>query len=229
MVEADAHASDRALAAACASGDATAIAELESRMAPVLRAVIARFARDPQQAEELGQLVRERLLVGAPPRIAAYTGRGRLDNWLRVIATRVCLNALRPRDPARPGASSGGLGELVDRGTDVELQFLRAQYRTAFRAAFAAAVEQLDPGERTVLRLGLAHQLSIDQLGVALGVHRATAARRLAGARARLVERTVAGLKSELAIDDHELVSLQRAIDGHVEVSLSRLFGDTAP
>jgi RNA polymerase sigma-70 factor (ECF subfamily) len=223
------HASDLALVAACATGDSTAIAELEARHAHVIRTVTARFATDPQHADELRQLVRERLFVGAPPRIAEYTGRGHFENWLRVTALRVCLNATRNRDPARPGASTGNLADLVDRGDDIELRFLKEQYRSAFRTAFTAAVTTLDSAERAVLRLGLVHQLSIDQLGVALGVHRATAARRLAKARDHLVELTIAQLKSSLALDDGELASLQREIDGHVELSLSRLFAETAP
>lgn len=229
MGEQAVHEPDLALASACAAGDREALAEFEVRFEHVLRAVTARFATDPQHADELRQLVRARLLVGAPPRIAEYAGRGHLENWLRVAALRVCLNATRSHDPARPGASTGNLARLVDRGDDIELQFLKAQYRHAFRAAFTLAVRELESAERAVLRLGLVHQLSIDQLGVALGIHRATAARRLAKARAHLVERTVAGLKSSLALDEGELASLQREIDGQVELSLSRLLAETAP
>ena len=224
----DAHAGDLALATACAAGDDKAIAELETRFAGALRGVTARFATDPHHGDELFQLVRERLFVGPQPRISEYAGRGHLENWLRVTALRVCLNAIRNRDPARPGASSG-LAGIADRGDDLELAYLKAQYRAAFRAAFAGAVAALDDGERAVLRLGLVHQLSIDQLGVALGIHRATAARRLAKARARLVELTVSALKASLAIDDAELASLQREIDGHVDVSLSRLLAQPEP
>ncbi|MFY0534116.1 sigma-70 family RNA polymerase sigma factor [Nannocystis pusilla] len=223
----DEHAEDLALATACAAGDARAIAVFEAKFGPVLRTVTARFATDPQHADELRQRIRERLLTGAPPRIAQYTGRGHFENWLRIAALRICLNAQRGHDPARPGASTGGLAELVDGGDDIELRFLKAEYREAFRAALTAAVGALDRSERAVLRLGVVHRLTIDQLGVALGIHRATAARRLAKARERLVERTIAGLKSSLALDDAELASLQREIDGQVEVTLSRLLAET--
>ncbi len=218
---------DLALAAACARGDAAAIGELERRFANVFRGVTQRFARDASHGDELRQLLRARLFAGSPPRIADYRGVGHLENWLRVTALRVCMNAVRGKDPARPGASTGGLSDVVDRGDDVELQFLKAQYRHAFRAAFAAAVAALAPGETAVLRLALVEQLSIDEIGAALGLHRATAARRVAKAKARLVELVVGGLKAALAIDDAELASLQRGIDGQVEVSLSRLFART--
>ncbi|MCY0994749.1 sigma-70 family RNA polymerase sigma factor [Nannocystis sp. ILAH1] len=225
----DIHAIDLALASECAAGDARAIATFEQRFGPVLRTVTARFATDPQHADELRQLVRVRLLTGTPPRISQYTGRGHFENWLRVAALRVCLNAQRGQDPARPNASTGGLADLVDRDDDVELNFLKAQYRDAFRAAITAAVRGLESSERAVLRLGVVHRLSIDQLCVALGIHRATAARRLAKARERLVERTLAGLKASLALDDGELASLQRDIDGQVEITLSRLLAETEP
>ena len=223
------HADDLALAQRCADPATreAAIAELDAQFAGILRSVTQRFATDGQHGDELRQKIRERLFVGAAPRIAEYTGRGPLASWLRVTALRVCINAVRAKDPARPAGSTGELGALADRGDDVELQFLKAQYREAFRSAFAGAVGALAGPERAVLRLGLVHGLSIDQLGVGLGVHRATAARRLASARTRLVELTVGGLKAQLALDDGELASLQRAIDGQVDVSLSRLLAES--
>ena len=223
---AELRADDLYLACACATGSSQAIEALETTHADALRGVIARLARDPAQAEELRQVVRQHLFVtpaGGRPKIADYAGRGRLENWLRVAALRVCLNAIRGKNPARPADDSGALDVLPDRGDDVELAFLKAQYRAAFRAAFAAAVGELAADERAVLRMGLIHQLSIDQLGKILGVHRATAARRLAAARERLVALTLARLKTSLALDDAELRSLQREVDTHVDVSLSRL------
>ncbi|HEY4056260.1 MAG TPA: sigma-70 family RNA polymerase sigma factor [Kofleriaceae bacterium] len=224
-----AHADDLALAQRCATGDSDAIAEFEKRLGGVVRAVAARFAKDPQHVAELQQMVRERLFTGPSPRIGGYTGRGHLENWVRVAALRVCLNAKRSKDPAQPGASTGGLVDLVDAGEDIDVQFLKAQYRDAFRAAITAAVRELESGERAVLRLGIVHRLSIDQLGVALGLHRATAARRLAKARDQLITRTTAQLKSTLALDDDELASLHREIDGNVEITLSRLLAETEP
>jgi RNA polymerase sigma-70 factor (ECF subfamily) len=217
---------DLYLACACGTGDSAAIVALESAYGAVLRAVVDRFA-NTGRGDELRQLIRAHLFVAPPgstPKIAEYAGRGRLENWLRVAALRVCLNAIRGQDPARP-TGEHGLDVIPDRGDDVELALLKVQYRTAFRAAFAAAVASLDEAERAVLQLGLVHRLTVDQLGAALGVHRATAARRLATARAALLEATTAELRARLRVDDQELESLQRAVDSVVDVSLSRLLG----
>jgi RNA polymerase sigma-70 factor (ECF subfamily) len=224
----DQHAEELALATRCAAGDAAALAEFEQRFGPIVRAVTTRFSRDSQHVAELQQMVRERLFTGPTPRIGGYTGRGHLENWLRVAALRVCLNAKRSKDPAAPGASTGGLVDLVDGGEDIDVKFLKAQYRDAFRAAITTAVRELASEERAVLRLGIVHRLSIDQLGVALGIHRATAARRLTKAREQLIARTLNELKTALAIDDDELASLHREIDGQVEITLSRLLASTA-
>lgn len=229
MDDGETHASDLALATRCATGDAAALAEFEQRLGPVVRAVAARFGKNRQHVDELHQMVRERLFTGPTPRIGGYTGRGHLENWVRVAALRVCLNAIRSHDPAQPGASTGGLVDLVDGGDDIEMKFLKAQYRDAFQAAITASVRELESSERAVLRLGIVHRLSIDQLGVALGIHRATAARRLTKAREHFVAGTLRRLKASLALDDDELASLHREIDGHVEITLSRLLAETEP
>jgi RNA polymerase sigma-70 factor (ECF subfamily) len=207
-------ADDLYLACACATGDEAAIAALEGAHEASLQAVVARFARS---GDELRQLIRLRLFEaepGAAPRIAAYGGRGRLETWLRVAALRVCLAAIRDEEPAPPA--------LADRFDDAELAVIEVRYRSAFRAAFAAAVARLSQAKRLVLELGLAHRLTVDQLGIVLGIDRATAAQRLATARQGLRAATMAELRASLALDETAFGTLERQVDTVVDASPAR-------
>ena len=207
-------ADDLYLACACATGDEAAIAALAGAHEASLPAVVARYARS---GDELRQLIRVRLFEaepGAAPKIAGYGGRGRLETWLRAGALRVCLAAIRDEEPAPPA--------LADRIDDAELAVIEVRYRSAFRAAFAAAVARLDPARRLVLELALGHRLTIDQLGIALGIDRATAAQRLATARQGLRAATMAELRASLALDETAFGTLERQVDTLVDVAPAR-------
>ena len=219
------HGPDLYLATACARGDSAAIAAFERHLAPVIGAVVARFARSAEQRDELRQLLREHLFVGRarPARIADYAGRGFLENWLRVTAVRAFLNARRGDAAVPTAVDADTLAALPDRTADLELGFLKAHYRAAFRSAFAAAVASLGAGERLVLRLAMVRAMSVDQVGAVLGVHRATAARRIGRARDALLRRTRDVLAAALAIDDEELTSIIRLVDSQLDASIARL------
>lgn len=75
---------------------------------------------------------------------------------------------------------------------DPELEYLRRLYTHEFRLAFETAAAKLDAGERNALRAQYVHRLGIDAIANLLGIHRATAARRVANARERLLGETLA-------------------------------------
>lgn len=208
------HAGDLVLASACAAGNSGAITAFEIHYADILRGVLRRFSGELDLSAELQQNCVHLFVddCGSGAKISEYTGRGRLENWLRVVALRVCLNAIRGENPAAPQAHDGeaAVAELEVPGADHELAFLQAQYRQSFRSAFAAATASLSAAHCAVLRLGLVHSLTADQLAAALGVHRATAARRLERARRQLIEATLEQLKTTLQVSDSELASIRR-------------------
>src|SRR5699024_8556279 len=116
-----------------------------------------------------------------------------LRNWLRVALTRTLLDMSRKRQEElhRDPDADGGQGfELPAPGKDPELDFMQAHYKDAFRQAFERAARSLDPDDRNLLRQHFVHGLGIDKLSGLLGVHRATAARRIGKAREELMERT---------------------------------------
>jgi RNA polymerase sigma-70 factor (ECF subfamily) len=214
------------LACACAEGNAVAIRAFERRFAGVIDGAVARFARTDERRDELKQLLRLRLFVAAPgtePRIASYSGRGFLENWLRVAAIRAFINA--ERGAKSEGAVDDEAIDVLADGRDLELGFLKAHYREAFRAAFARAIGRLAPPERLVLRLSALEGLSCDEMAASLGVHRATAARRTARARQQLIDGTREELARSLRVDAVELESLLHLVESNLDLSISRLLG----
>src|SRR5438477_9387309 len=89
------------LACACVEGDPRALAALEAMLLPAVAPVLARL--DADERDEIVQELRERLLVprgGKPARIAGYSGRGPLENWLKVAGLREAIEVDRRRKRA---------------------------------------------------------------------------------------------------------------------------------
>jgi RNA polymerase sigma-70 factor (ECF subfamily) len=218
------HAEDLYLAYACALGVGAALATFESAHGSTIQQAVRRIDAPPGWREDAVQLVRHRLLVAAPgerPRIAQYSGRAELAAFVRVVAVRVALSALRrePRDLVGDDALAG-----VGDGSDgPELQYLKRVYKDQFRAAFAAAIEGLSARDRSMLRYQIVDGLGLEQIAAIHGRPRSTSGRYVLEARARLVDETRAQLRRQLRIDGNELSSVLRLVDGSVDVSVRRL------
>jgi RNA polymerase sigma-70 factor (ECF subfamily) len=214
------HTSDLFLACACLDSQPEALLAFEAAFMAQLEPHLRRYDPSPAFADEVRQILRERFFVwahGAPPRIAGYSGRGTLGAWVRVAAVRVALR-LSLQNRARPPESEAMLGP------DPELQYVRARYQAAFASALADALGGLEAAERNLLRLHFVEGLTVDGLAPIYGIHRATAARRLAEARDRLLASTRAHLHEALGISGRELDSLLALVRSWIEINLSTLF-----
>lgn len=213
---------DLYLACACVRGQADALRAFERSFGDQLAAAARRGGATAP--DEVVARLRERLLVGPDAKLADYAGAGPLARWLKIAAQRLAIDMgrsdrVRGNDPA-----SRGDGELVDRigSEDPELQLLKDRYREAFREAFSRAMAALTPRARTMLRLHLIHGLSIDEIAPMHDVHRATAARWLAAARAEVLEGSRARLGELLAADAREVESIMHLIASRLDVSIVR-------
>src|SRR4051812_26013639 len=86
---------DLTLAAACAAGDASALAAFERDFLPQVPGYLTRLAKQPAFIDEVQQLLREKLFVAK--KILEYSGQGPLGAWLRVVTVRLALDLLRAR------------------------------------------------------------------------------------------------------------------------------------
>jgi len=167
------------LVAACLAGDPFALAILDGQYlakvpAHVQKIVSARGGT----ADELVALVREHLLraKGArAPRLMAYSGRGLLAAWLRVVAVRFALEGYRVAGKAPRSRAATEDHALVLQGA-------------AFRRAIEVAREALPEDLRETLRLVYGEGLAGDRAAKVLGTSTATVTRRLGRALGALLE-----------------------------------------
>jgi RNA polymerase sigma-70 factor (ECF subfamily) len=232
------HAADLYLAAGLARGHAAAIRVFEDELLEAVPRYVARFARaaDATFVPDVKQLLRERMLVGqglerrrgqgGAPRILDYDGRGPLGGLVRVAAIRAALDLVRRGEKGAPPegarASDDAAIELAGPSADPETEYIKRAHTEAFRAAFVAALAELERDERTLLRLHHLEGLSIDQLAPIHGAHRATVARQLARARQKVLERTHAKLLATLGLSQGDLASLMDAVRSRFHLSLQQ-------
>ncbi len=216
------------LAHACVLGDRQASIYFDAACVADLDAALRAAGVPGSQVAEAKQRVRHKLLVAGPegpPRLANYAGRGDLRGFVRVVAVREGIDLLRQtsRREAHEVPAADDQLERATIGEDPEMLLIKERHRVALREAFGEALAQLGPRERTVLRLSVAEGLSIDQLGAAFQVHRATAARWLAAVREQLFKATRRGLMTRLRIDGREFESLMRVIQSRFEISVCEI------
>ena len=215
-------AGDLAIAAACAAQEPTAHAAFEAVLGEVNAAGASTRASQDLIAE-VKQLLRVQLLVareGKPPGIAGYKGKGPLRGWVRITATRELIRHLKKQQRETPIERS--LEDALGTASDPMLSQLKAEYRTEFATALREAIEQLSAEDRTLLRQSIVDQLSIDAIGAAFGVHRATAARWLSRARAALVSATRNILSQRLKLPVEEIDSVIRLVQSRLDASMVR-------
>jgi RNA polymerase sigma-70 factor (ECF subfamily) len=214
------HQADLALARACAVGDRGALAAFEALTAPVVTATARRFG-GPDFVSEVSQLVRRRLLVAegeAAPRIAEYRGRGSLAKFVQAVVVRQALNLLQADARHAPARGDLALLETPSGGDDPEVASIKQRYRAEFKEAFAAAMASLDDASRNALRLHYLDGLTLAELGALHGWSVPTASRRLAAARATLLEATRALMAERLKLSPPELDSVLRLIESRMSV-----------
>jgi RNA polymerase sigma-70 factor (ECF subfamily) len=216
------HAVDLYLAFACREGQPRALQVFDRTFGTELDRALR--GRDTRAAEDAKQILRQRLFVGPPPKIAAYSGHGPLKRWLRVVARRILLEVVENREPI---ADEWEIAALPVAGDDPELAYFKARYRADYKHAFETALAALDPRARTVLAQYHVDGLTVDQLGALYAVHRATASRWVTEAQKQVGQRTLALLRERLGLSPEDLGGVTRLVRSQLTLSLSRLLAVT--
>lgn len=225
---ADLIAADLYLAEACLQRVPAALVQLERLVAEVRPAVV-RICGDALDPDDILQTTRERLLTGmnnTPPKLTGYTGRGPLGGWLRVVASRAALMALRTVRP-RKDEHSAWAAETTR--TAPELALFYAQYRERFERTVATAIAELSPDDRTLLRMHVLDGVSIDALAPIFQAHRATIARRVKRLEQLLLKHVVAMLCERERLSASEATSLCTQFDGSLLLSVRRILETGVP
>ncbi len=217
------HVGDLYLAFACAAGDSKALAAFQRVQVPKLKPTLERQAGGNGASDDVVALLLKRLLVAedGTPKIAEYSGRGPLSQWLRATATRISIDLQRTKKEHLPIQED--LAErLASHEVSPELRAIKKQHREAFGDALREALGTLTSKERNVVRMHTLEGLSIDQIGAFYGVHRVTAFRWIESARQTLVDHTRERLSQRLKLSGTELNSLMGVMVSGIEVSLAK-------
>jgi RNA polymerase sigma-70 factor (ECF subfamily) len=219
---------DLYLACACAASVSGAAERFEQRCGARLGAVLATIAKSSDFRAEVGQRVRDMLLVGTAkegPKIANYSGLGALDRWVAVVAQRQVVSMLRHEESEKRAREGAVVEAAVTSGASPELAYAKARYRAAFERAMTDALSSLGDRERLLLRLHFVSKLNVEKIAKMYGIAHATASRWLKRARETLSDEVIRLLRSRLDARPDELASLARLIASQLEISISRLLG----
>jgi RNA polymerase sigma-70 factor (ECF subfamily) len=212
------------LALACASGDARALAHFDRTYMAAGRARLRSMKLTDAAIDDVLQSVREKLLVGAPPKLLEYVGRGSLYGLVKVVAVREALSTLRKKR----GDDDEELAERAMVELDPETAILKDHYRSHFREAFREAIRALDSHDRNVLRMYALGGAGLEELAQMYGVHRATIVRTLARVREQLFSETRKALRKRLGIGLAEIDSVLELVQSRLDVSLGRMLDSAA-
>jgi RNA polymerase sigma-70 factor (ECF subfamily) len=218
------HLGDLCLAFAAARGDAAAIRIFDERVLSGLEPALRGVDATAGFVDELRQLVRVHLLVGAegePPRVGAYRGGGPLAAWVRIAAVRLALNQKRSQ---RPTVSTDDMiGELVSREPDPELRHLKTLYRAEFTDALRAAIAALPDRDRAILRLHYVDGLRLSRIAALYRVDESTASRWVKKGVEAVSDEARRRLRERLRVSSETLDSVARMVRSDLELSIGRL------
>ncbi len=220
---------DLYLACACVAGDSHALEALDSHVLSNLPAAMGRLKLGTAAVDEAIQRARTKLLVGREGRgkIADFSGTGDLRGWVKVIAIRDALRSAR-KVQREVSLSDELSAALPASDLDPDLAYQKRLYQAEFKASFEAAVDDLTPRERSLLRQSIVYHSTVDQVATIYQVHRATAARWVSKAREQLSNKTRAHLRTRLSISEDQFESIVRLIESQMDLSMARLLATQA-
>jgi RNA polymerase sigma-70 factor (ECF subfamily) len=184
------HLEDLALACACAEGREAAWDHFVAEYRPVLYRAAdslepgggARDVADSLYADLFGLKERD----GVRQSLFSYFhGRSSLATWLRAVLSQRYVDRVRHDRRTDPLPEQEPPGRAVTDGITLAR---RATERALVARLIALAVAQLDPKNRLRMNCYYAQDLTLAEIGRALGEHEATVSRHLSRARRRIRE-----------------------------------------
>ncbi|CAN5461531.1 hypothetical protein BH11MYX1_BH11MYX1_36720 [soil metagenome] len=206
------HDEDLELARRCLTHDPAAVAALEAGALAEARSHLAKLSFPPHAIDEAVQRGRTKLIVDRA--LEGYRGRGPLATFVRTTIVRLAI------DDQRMVRRDVEVSEILASScADPELEYMRNLYGQQLTAAVREAWSQLPAHERYILSLRIFDGMEIDDIARIYDIHRATAGRRTAAARASLVTHTRTSLRKHLAVGDATLDSILRIVSTSVQLA----------
>lgn len=233
-------ADDLCLIVACEQGDEAAWTDLVARFTTTVRSAARSASSNEDAAEDLAQSIWAELYGlrlredGKPSsKLAYYSGRGSLAGWLRAVVAQLAIDQHRKQVRLVQTDDDGDLDRLaqhVDDGNEqllsvgsvnpehsVSNKFAGAEMQKALARSF----KELSDEDRLLVKLYYFDGMRLREAGAILGVHEATASRRLTRIHTdlrRFVERILISEKGWTKSEtDRSFAELATHLDGDIE------------
>jgi RNA polymerase sigma-70 factor len=234
-------ADDLCLIIACEAGDQNAWSDLVERFSATVRSAARSSSSSEDAAEDLTQSIWAELhglrarSDGKPGgKLAYYSGRGSLAGWLRAVVAQLAVDEHRKQARlvqaeedteldrmARDAAAVPGLIGGAQVVSDPEQTVSNKSAGTELHRALESALRDLSDEDRLLVKLYYFDNLRLREAGALLGVHEATASRRLTRVHKELrqkVEKTLSqrgwtSVETERAFAE-VAINLQSDIEG---------------
>jgi RNA polymerase sigma-70 factor (ECF subfamily) len=206
-------ADDLCLIVACEQGDQKAWSDLVERFSITVRSAARSASSNEEGAEDLAQSIWAELYGlrvredGRPAgKLAYYSGRGSLAGWLRAVVAQLAIDQHRKQSRLVQTEEDSDFDRIIQQGQDEnkwsghggvvnpELELSKKLAGAEMQEALAESFKQLSAEDRLLVKLYYFDGLRLREAGAVLGVHEATASRRLTRIHAdlrRQVEKTL--------------------------------------
>ena len=192
-------ADDLCLIIACESGNENAWSELVERFSSTVRSAARSASANEDAAEDLAQSIWAELYGlrvgkdGKPSsKLAYYSGKGSLAGWLRAVVAQLAVDTYRRQSRLVQTEEDADLDRLANELPKLHPEAVIASSlqnpeqvvsnrftESEMQKALSRAITELSAEDRLLVKLYYFDNLRLREAGSVLGVHEATASRRL--------------------------------------------------
>jgi RNA polymerase sigma-70 factor len=242
------HADDLCLVIACERGDQDAWGDLFAGYGATVRSAARSASSNEAMADDVAQSIWADLHGlkvredGKPAgKLAYYSGAGSLGGWLRAVVGQLAIDQHRrqsrlvqteedgdlERMAHDAGADSGGLGPFHSAASPEES--LASDMASAdVEKALGRALAGLDDEDRLLMKLYYFDGLRLREAGAVLGVHEATASRRLSRIHGEVRQQVESILMKEHGWTKSEATRSLAEVAAHLQTEVEPMLAGTA-
>jgi RNA polymerase sigma-70 factor (ECF subfamily) len=234
---------DLCLIIACERGDESAWNDLVARFTTTVRSAARSASGSEDAAEDLAQSIwaelyglRTRQDGRRASKLAYYSGRGSLAGWLRAVVAQLSVDSFRKQAKLVQTEEDADLDRLardaqlsdtrvftVSSVANPEHSLANRFAETDLQQALTKAIRELAAEDRLLVKLYYFDNLRLREAAIVLGVHEATASRRLTRIQTDLRKRVSQILIAERGWTQAETERSFAEVAQHLEADLETL------
>jgi RNA polymerase sigma-70 factor len=238
------HADDLCLVIACERGDDAAWSSLMEQFGSIVQSAARSVSESADMAEDLAQSIWAELYglrvgeTGRPSgKLGHYSGQGSLGGWLRAVVNQLAIDRYRRSSKLVQTEDDNELDRLVSMplinsksmpGSNPEHILADNQAAHTIESILSEVIKGLSSEERLLIKLYYVDNLRLREIGIVLGVHEATASRKLSrlhadirGSIEEMLIKRKGWTKEEIALNLSTTIS-------HLETDLNQLLATEA-